>query len=171
MSYDPLTKHKSIDLKLLELTTIDRLSRYATARRVLTGPVAPTSIAVGDVTYRLRDGPSRRTIIVLGAERRPRVLRVSVGRVTFPPCRARSWTHSLERRSARGGAGEFRAEVVPHRPDRRRGQIRERAARLVPGHGDAGLTYSSISIPSKASAWRSAADSAWARASRSRRAV
>ena len=114
MSHDPLTKHKSIDLKLLELTTIDRLSRYATARRVLTGPVVPTSIAVDDVTYRLQDGPSRRTIIVLGAKRRPRVLRVSVGRVTFPPCRARSWTHSLERRSARGGEGEFQAEVVPH---------------------------------------------------------
>ena len=38
----------------------------------------------------------------------------------------------------------------------------ECVAPLVPGRGDAGLTYSSISIPSKASAWHWAAGSAWA---------
>jgi hypothetical protein len=57
---------------------------------------------------------------------------------------------------------------APHLPSDRlggaapylRGQIRERVVRLVPGHGDAGLAYSSISIPSEVSAWRSAAGSA-----------
>jgi hypothetical protein len=31
MSHDPLDKHKSIDLKLFELITITRLSRYVPA--------------------------------------------------------------------------------------------------------------------------------------------
>ena len=77
------------------------------------------------------------------------------------------WNAGL-RAEARANSGRKSCHTSP---DRRRGQIRERAARLVPGRGDAGLTYSSISIPPEASAWRWAAGSAWARASRSRRAV
>jgi hypothetical protein len=44
------------------------------------------------------------------AETQPRGLRVSVGCVTFPPCRTRSRTHSFERMMPAGGVGFAAAE-------------------------------------------------------------
>ena len=62
------------------------------------------------------------------------------------------WIARTERPVSLPIGTRVRCKMTALRPDRLRGQIRERVACLVLGRGDASLAYSSISIPSEASA-------------------